>query len=658
MRILHCHNHSTSTSTNNRKYTNVKFKNQHKKVNITYSGVSRFDPDVLNYIKQHAREDAVLKIIIKKPGIHRSTVEKVALKTISDIFSKIDDKDIYQRTIKVDIDKFSPSELDVLHTCMPQYEIKDPQRGTYRLPTETQPIPLTHVDKGIRTTKTAKYHPMRIVKNNGAKFATHSSPLRAIQFRNVKFNRHHTKVQVKSYCASGFNADVRRYVATQAKNTTDLKFIIKDNTQKKITVQAPLKDALHVLDKVGDKNIHNGMIFLNIADFSIAELNTLHKLMPTYAIVDAAHKVIISHHPDLFTYPGYIDFTVLNLFTQPVKLCIPHKPIDKSDLEKRFDFFVLDIQPEKSQITAIEQYPFTLTKNATEILTTLKNIFPNFSCQAIDLEHNQFHEKGCMHGILKKIPTTHQHATLLDLTPQLPSNTTKITFDASGNKVAIEGTYSFGIVDDLYDITKTELQSILSHPQEDDVLLKIIRRERSPAIPEEKKKRGNLQPQCIEKTFSLNEVRNIIKKVGYSNINEEKHCISLSIKDFTLHELQILHDLMPSFDFRDQQYNLMIPYKQLPQTKRQRSMCNLALFERFDSLFPGNIFLVLPDMGDIRLQCSEKKKTITISPSRPHLLLQSEITLYISLIQHLFPHYQLQSADATVQSLIALSSVQ
>ena len=138
MRILHRHNHSNSTSTNNGTYTNVKFKNQNKKVTVTYSGVSRFDPDVLNYIKQHAREDAVLKLVIKRPGMHRRTVEGAALKAITHIFDKIDDKDIDQRTIKVDIRKFSLSELNVLQTFMPQYEIEDPQHDIYIPPIRTQ----------------------------------------------------------------------------------------------------------------------------------------------------------------------------------------------------------------------------------------------------------------------------------------------------------------------------------------------------------------------------------------------------------------------------------------------------------------------------------------------------------------------------------------
>ena len=254
--------------------------------------------------------------------------------------------------------------------------------------------------------------------------------------------------------------------------------------------------------------------------------------------------------------------------------------------------------------------------------------------------------------------------------PQLSPRTIKINEDSPGKcEILVEGSFTLTAAeaaDELCDITKRELQSILAYASTDNASLKIIRTEKKKNAVTPQKKRGlrknrdvqNTQPQSIEKELSLKEVKKVIEKAGYNNIDEDKHLISLNIKEFNLHELQILHDLMPSFDFRDQQYNLMIPYKQLPQTKRQRSMCNLALFERFDSLFPGNILLILPDMGDIRLQCSEEKKTITISPSRPHLLLQSEITLYISLIQHLFPHYQLQSADATVQSLIALSSVQ
>ena len=504
---------------------------------------------------------------------------------------------------------------------------------------------------------------MRIInKNNNAKFATHVSSLHTIQFRNVKFNRHHTKVRVKSYRASGFDVNVRKYVEARAKDNTQLKLITKKGIRKKPAVQLPLKDAVRVLDKIGDKNIRNGMIFIDIAEFSIAELNIIRKLMPTCAIVDTTHKVIISHHPDLFTYPGYLDFTVLNLATQPVKLCIPQKPTDKNGLERGFDFFALKIQPETNKITAIEQYPYTLARNLTQLFTTLESIFPRFSYQALDLEHKKFYEKGTIQGILKEVPTTYQHATLSHPIPQPSPHTTRITLGASGQKITLESTYSLGIVDDLYDIAKEELQSILSHPQADNTLFKIIRREKNPDVSEDKKivqKNKNtkrLQAHFIEKTFSLNEVKDIIKKVGYSNINEEKHLISLNIKDFTLHELQVLHDLMPSFDFQDRQHNLMIPYKRLPQTKSQRSMCNLALFERFDSLFPANIFLTLPDMGDIQLQCSEQEKTITLLPTRPNLLIQSKIIPYISLIKQLFPHYQLQSTNNTLQSSVDLSS--
>ena len=510
--------------------------------------------------------------------------------------------------------------------------------------------------------KTTRHHPMRIVKNNDAKFATHISPLHRIQFRNVKFNRHHTKVRVKSYRASGFDVNVRKYVEARAKDNAQLRLIMNNGMHKKTAVQLPLKDAVHVLDKVGDKNIRNGMIFIDIAKFSIAELNIIRKLMPTYVIVDTTHKVIVSYHPDLFTYPGYLDFTVLNLSTQPVKLCIPQKPIDQSDLEKGFDFFALTIQPEIDKVIAIEQYPHTLARNLRELFTTLESIFPGFSYQAVDLEHKKFYRKNTIQGILKKVPTTYEHTTLCHPIPHSSSHTTRVTLGASGQKIALEGTYSLGIVDDLYDIPKEELQSILSHSQTDNTSFKIIRRENNPNVLENKKivQKNNttkrLQTHLIEKIFSFNEVKDIIKKVGYSNIDEERHLISLNIKDFTLHELQILHDLMPSFDFQDRQHNLMIPYKRLPQTKSQRSMCNLVLFERFDSLFPTNIFLTLPDMGDIQLQCSEQKKTITLLPTRPNLLIQSEIIPYISLIKHLFPHYQLQSTNTTLQSSIDLSS--
>lgn len=535
-----------------------------------------------------------------------------------------------------------------------------------------------------------------------------------LKFRNVKFNKDHTEVHVKLHRASDFNADVQNYIKSKAnENGAQLRLITKEKipsvansatildgnkfktiTKRKLdtankrvdvidggqfktiteqkgkhtttTLQLPLENAVRVLTKLAAKDMCSEKIPFDITQFTLPELETLRELIPAATFVDDVNRaVLLPHGSD--SKEEYKDYIKLSSFYSKISLKFPPAILQSSASPDTL--FGLEFLSDSNTLNLIELTPNSFGEHKERLLSALKPLFHNNSLQMTDCNHQVFNIQGEQQDISDEVLSTYQYTLQCNRlkAPQLSPRTIKINEDSPGKcEILVEGSFTLTAAeaaDELCDITKRELQSILAYASTDNASLKIIRTEKKKNAVTPQKKRGlrknrdvqNTQPQSIEKELSLKEVKKVIEKAGYNNIDEDKHLISLNIKEFNLHELQILHDLMPSFDLQDRKHNLLVPYKRLPPNESKLSMCNLHLFERLEA-FPNlrTHLITLPGGRGIDLLPQRDGKTILLSPANANLSSEEirKASPDIAAVKRVFSQYTLISTDPKLQKLL------